>query len=121
MHLDLYDYYCHFISLLCSAGKLAAICENEMCGHSCERESERERVGESEGDQHRGSLQSRSCQPGISKMNRKLTIGCSLYTLEDRISILIHYKLGEEKHKIQSLLVGLNTRTHGTGVKKKKT
>lgn len=62
-------------------------------------------------DPHRGSLQSRSCQPGISGMNRKLTIDCSLYTLEDRISILIHYKLGK-KQKIQSLLVGLNTHTH---------
>lgn len=62
-------------------------------------------------DPHRGSLQSRSCQPGISRVNRKLTIDCSLYTLEDRISILIHYKLGK-KHKIQSPLVGLNTDTH---------
>lgn len=65
-----------------------------------------------ERDPHRRCLQGRSCQPRISRMSRKLTIGSILYTLEDRISILIHYKLGKKKkHKIQSQLVGPNIPT----------
>lgn len=44
-------------------------------------------------------------------MSSNPTIGSSLHTLEGRISILIHYKLGK-RHKIQSPLVGLNIPTH---------
>ena len=42
------------------------------------------------------SMLSRSCQPGISRMSKRPTIDSSLYTLEDRISVLIHCKLEKE-------------------------
>lgn len=57
---------------------------------------ESERQGKKRGKREREPciwfLESGSCQPGISRMSRKPTIGSSLYTLEDRILILIHYK-----------------------------
>lgn len=84
------------------------------------KDRQRQRERERERERCLRSLQSRSCQPGISRMSRKATIGSSLYTLEDRISILIHYKWGGKKQRIQLPPVGLNIHTQEAYIKNEK-
>lgn len=85
--------------LLSTLWKLATTLSEEKrgVGHFCTTEKEKTaREGESLTE---GPLKAAAVIRGLIGMSRRLTIGSSLYTQEDRISILMCYKLGKRQKK----------------------